>query len=182
MKNLALGLGLVGTLALSALPASADCADPSMHSKMESERSITSNLESGSIGPGDILSFNEPLEVTGTVDSRRTGLVHLTTAEGIHLIVPETLEFWRGHRPASAMGLEKGAMTTVVIPANHNWVVQGGANVPFAADFAGQDVILLGGYDGTIWIPRSTLLQADLDFVSSSGVKMDGAEAAELDR
>lgn len=178
MKNYALGLGIIGALAFSALPAAADCG--CSHSSMEMEHSITSHLEAGGLGPGDILSFNQPFELTGTVDSRRTGLVHMTTADGMHLIVPESLSFRQGEVPISPLGLDTGSVATVIIPHNHNWVINGAPNVPFASEFSGQDVILLGGYGGPVWIPRSTLLQADLDFTASSGVPMDDAEAADM--
>lgn len=178
MKKLVLGLGLAAAMTMASLPAAADCGD--MHSKTSMDTTIHANLEAGGLGPGDIIAFNHPLMLTGTVESHDMGLVHLNLTNGMHAIVPESLAFRQDGMMISSAGLNDGALITAEIPADHNWVINAGPNVPFASRFEGQDVILLGGYDGTIWLPRADLLQADLDFVADSGVMVD-MEAAELE-
>lgn len=176
MKNYALGMGLALLLTMSSLPASADCA-------VHGGTMINSNLSAGSfnINNGDIVRFNAPLMLSGiadVMDGANTGLVHLTLNDGSHLIVPQTLSFFQNGSMISSGSLLDGANVSVELPMDYNWVVDTGTNAPFSSIF-GNNVVVLGGYDGPIWVTPGALANADFELVTAAIDMMDST--ADLD-
>lgn len=170
MKNYALGMGLALLLTMSSLPASADCA-------VHGSTMINSNLSASSfnINNGDIVRFNAPLMLSGiadVLDGANTGLVHLTLNDGSHLIVPQTLSFFQNGSLISSGSLIDGANVSVELPRDYNWVVDTGMNAPFASIF-GNNVVVLGGYDGPIWVTPGALANADFELVTAASGMMD---------
>lgn len=173
MKQYALGMGLALLLAISSLPASADCGSMTTEHHLRTSTGFT-------LGPGDIVRLAEPLMLTGTVHNINTGLIHLDLADGSDVIVPTSLAFFRDGNIISSSILDEGSSVSVEIPGDYNWVMGLGSNAPFASVFGDNEVVVLGGYGGPVWISPAALAAANLELVTSASFDTDEAATLHL--
>lgn len=138
MKSTALGLA-VAALLFSAAPASADCG---VH--------LQSNLNA-SAEAAPALSFRDgrlhltsPLVVEATVDEIGGGLLHLETAGGDHLTIPQGLLVDAGMNDS----------VSVELPIHGARVLSVAREVPFENRFHDADLVVLETEAGPFWISR----------------------------
>lgn len=142
MKQAALGLALAALL-FSAAPASADCG---VHTRSNLTAAPAVSFDEG------LFHLGAPLVVDATVDEIGGGLLHLETASGHHLTVPQGL----------AVDAGIGDTLTLDLPIHGARVLSVAREVPFENRFHDAELLVLEGEAGPFWISRGVFEEEGL--------------------